>query len=246
MVIEPILEMYDRVKKPEYLDFCEFLYEDYSRHAIHAKFPCYDISWIKALDPNEPFVGHGAHTCEQLRIPMLLYIRTENKRYYTIFLNAFEKLKRYLSLSGSCKSDELIGVRQDSAHKEENGALNLGKCYPIPEAGYEYCSTTELMFTYTAALRSTMDMGYADYEEWMVMNAAMAARRQDGKAILYLCADNLYEATKSVGDRWDYSPTHIDAAVCCAPNSCKIMPYHLQNMWLEDDEGLYAVFYGPR
>lgn len=245
MVIEPILAVYDIVQKPEYLSFCEFLYEDYSQHAINAKFPCYDISWIKVLDPHVPFVGHGPHTCEQLRIPLLLYIRTGNKKYYNVYLSAFEKLKKYLSLSGSCKSDEMIGVNQGQMLKGVNGTFNLGDCYPIPEIGYEYCSTTELMFTFTAALRSTTDMGYADYEEWMIMNAAMAARRQDGKAILYLSADNLYEATKVVGDRWNYSPTHIDAAVCCAPNSCKIMPYHLQNMWLEDDEGLYAVFYGP-
>lgn len=245
MIVEPILEVYDILNKPEYLQFCEFLYEDYSQYSINAKFPCYDISWVKALNPHENFVGHGPHTCEQLRIPLLLYIRTGNNKYYNIFLSAFETLKKYMSLSGSCKSDELIGVNQNHMPELSKEGINLGECFPIPEIGYEYCSTTELMFTFNAALRSTMEMGYADYEEWMVMNAAMAARRQDGKAILYLCSDNLYEATKDIGDRWDYSPTHIDAAVCCAPNSAKIMPFHLYNMWMEDDSGLYAIYYGP-
>lgn len=246
MIVESILQVYEVCNKQEYLDFCEFLYEDYSNYSVDAKFPCYDISSIIASNPKEHFIGHGPHTCEQLRIPILLYQKTKKPIYKSIFISAFEKLKRYMSLSGSCKSDELIGAFQEYIPMEDRAALNFGQSFPIPGAGYEYCSTAELMFTFSKALNITMDFQYADFEEWMIMNAAMAARQQDGKAILYLCADNLYEATKVVGDRWDYSPTHIDAAVCCAPNSCKIMPYHLENMWLQNEIGeLYAVYYGP-
>ncbi|HZK33779.1 MAG TPA: beta-L-arabinofuranosidase domain-containing protein, partial [Bacillota bacterium] len=230
MVIEPILFMYDHLEKSEYLDFCEFLYEDYSKHSVNAKFPCYDLSSHMAANPNAPFVGHGPHTNEQLRIPLLLHKATGKKNYYSIFLSAFEKLKRYMSLSGSCKSDELIGAYQGHLSEEKKEGINLGQCYPIPGIGYEYCSTTELMLSMHSAMKITGDLEYADYEEWLVMNAAMAARRQDGKAILYLCSDNLYKATKEVGDRWDYSPTHIDAAVCCAPNAGKVMPAHIEHM----------------
>ncbi|HJD23084.1 MAG TPA: glycoside hydrolase family 127 protein [Firmicutes bacterium] len=246
MVIEPILALYAEREKPEYLAFCEFLYEDYSRYAPDAVFPCYDLARDKATAPRVPLVGHGAHTCEQLRIPLLLYQATGKKDYYSIFLSAFEKLKRSLSLSGSCKSDELIGAHQGKVAPEKTEGLQIGECFPIPGIGYEYCSTTEMMFSLTAAVQITGSLHYADYEEWMVMNAAMAARRQDGKAIQYLCADNLYRATKEVGDRWDYSPTHTDAAVCCAPNSGKVMPYHLSTMWLSGEDGtLYALYYGP-
>lgn len=246
MVVEPILVMYDYLKKPEYLAFCEFLYEDYSKYAVDAKFPCYDLSSHMATNPQEPFVGHGPHTSEHLRIPMLLYKATGKPMYHTVFVSAFEKLKRYLTLSGSCKSDELIGAYQGNISEKKKEGIDIGQCYPIPGIGYEYCSTTELMFSFQSAMQYTENLEYADFEEWMIMNAAMAARRQDGKAILYLCADNLYKATKEVGDRWDYSPTHIDAAVCCAPNSCKVMPYHLSNMWqLDSEECLHAIYYGP-
>ncbi len=246
MVIEPILDMFDYLRKPEYLTFCEFLYEDYSKYSPDAIFPCYDISSHKATDPDVPFVGHGPHTCEQLRIPLLLFKSTGKPIYYSVFNSALEKLKENLVISGSCKSDELIGAYQGNLSETKKEGIDIGKCYPIPGIGYEYCSTTELMFSFNAGLLQMEDFSYADYEEWMVMNSAMAARRQDGKAILYLCADNLYKASKSVGDRWDYSPTHIDAAVCCAPNSCKVMPYHMENMWLTDEFGnLYTPFYGP-
>ena len=246
MVVEPLLFLYNRLKKPEYLAFCEFLYEDYSLYSPDAVFPCYDIARDKATSPHVPMVGHGPHTCEQLRIPLLLYQATGKRDYYGVFLSAFEKLKRSMSLSGSCKSDELIGAYQGKISGEKKEGLQMGECFPIPATGYEYCSTTELMFSLTAAVRVTGQLQYADYEEWAVMNAAMAARRQDGKAIQYLCADNLYRATKEVGDRWDYSPTHTDAAVCCAPNSGKVIPYHLSTMWMTDDDGtLYALYYGP-
>lgn len=246
MVVEPILYLYDKLKKPEYLAFCEFLYEDYSLYSPDAAFPCYDIARDKATSPHVPFVGHGAHTCEQLRIPLLLYQATGKKDYYAVFLSAFEKLKKSLSLSGSCKSDELIGAYQGKVAEEKKDGMQMGECFPIPGIGYEYCSTTEMMFSLTAAAKITGHLHYADYEEWMVMNAAMAARRQDGKAIQYLCADNLYRATKEVGDRWDYSPTHTDAAVCCAPNSGKVIPYHVSTMWMTgEDDTLYALYYGP-
>jgi hypothetical protein len=246
MVIEPILVMYDYLKKPEYLAFCEFLYDDFSKYSEEAKFPCYDLSRHLATNPQIPFVGHGPHTSEHLRIPMQLYKATGNPLYYTIYTSAFEKLKRYLSISGSCKSDELIGAYQGKITEDKDGKLNMGQCYPIPGTGYEYCSTTELMFSFNEGLQITGNLEYADYEEWMIMNAAMAARRPDGKAILYLCSDNLYKAAKAVGTRWDYSPTHTDAAVCCAPNSCKVMPYHLSNMWKTDaNNDLHAVYYGP-
>lgn len=246
MVVEPILMMYNYLRKPEYLEFCEFLYEDFSKYSEDAIFPCYDLSSHLATNPEVPYVGHGPHTAEHLRIPILLYKATGEKKYHTIYLAAFDKLKRYLSLSGSLKSDEMVGAYQGKIETDKKDKTGLGNCYPLPSTGYEYCSTTELMFSFNAALDISKNLEYADYEEWMIMNAATAARRADGKAIMYLTSDNLYKATKEVGDRWDYSPTHEDAAVCCAPNSSKLMPYHLTNMWLRDEnEDLYAMYYGP-
>ena len=245
MIVEPLLMLYELLGKAEYLEFCEFLYEDYSIYAMGAKFPCYDLCAPMATDPVEPFVSHGPHTCEQLRIPLLLHNATKKPAYLAVFNAAYEKLKKNLCLSGSCKSDEQIGAYQGNIKPKDELPM-FGKGYPLPGAGYEYCSTTELMFTFNRAICLTGDLSYADREEWMVMNAGMAARHHDGKSILYLSSDNLYLATKSVGDRWDYSPTHIDAAVCCAPNSGKLIPHHLESMWMTDEEGrLAAVYYGP-
>lgn len=243
MIIDPMLRLYGILKKKEYLDFCEFLYNDYSKHG--SEFAGFDLCMDRVNDPTVPFISHGPHTCEQVRIPLLIYAHTGNRKYLTAFNSAINKLKKNMTLSGSCKSDELIGAYQSHIPEEERVGLNLDECMPLPSVGYEYCSTTELMYSFIEGLKVLRDIEFADMEEWLVMNAAMAARQQDGKAIQYLCADNMYEATKQVGDRWDYSPTHTDAAVCCAPNSCKVMPYHLSRMWLEGEDALHGVFYGP-
>ncbi len=118
---------------------------------------------------------------------------------------------------------------------------------PLPSTGYEYCSTTELSLTLLSTLFLSGDLKYADMQEWLIFNAAKAAKQTHGKSIQYLGADNLFAVNKSMGDRWDYSPTHSDAAVCCAPNSGRTMPAHVLSMWLEDvrDGAIVVTFYGP-
>jgi len=244
MVIEPILLMYKELGKQEYLDFCEWLYLDYSKY--DSKFPTSDIAMHNALDPDIDFVGHGPHTCEQLRIPLLLHAYTKNPVYKAVYTAAAQKIRKVTTLSGSCKSDELIGVFKSYIPKDERVGFNMEGCIPIPSAGYEFCSTTELFYSYMAGFDVLNDSKYADWTEWMVFNAAMAARRADGKAIQYLCADNGLDATRKKGERWDYSPTHIDAAVCCAPNAGKLMPAYLGNMWRQNSKGeLFVALYGP-
>ena len=244
VIIDPLITLYEKLGKQEYLDFCEWLYLDFSKY--DSKFPTSDLAMKNALDPEIPFVGHGPHTCEQLRIPLLLYAHTQNPVYKAVYTAAVGKIREVSTLSGSCKSDELIGVFQSYIPEEERVGFNMGACIPIPSIGYEYCSTTELFYSYMSGMQILHNKKYADWAEWMVNNAAMAARRPDGKAIQYLCADNGWDATRKKGERWDYSPTHIDAAVCCAPNAGKLMPAHLAHMWQQDTEGnLYAMLYGP-
>lgn len=245
MIIEPMLRLNSISGRNDVVYFCENLYIDYSEH--DAIFPGIDCRLTNLLDPAIPFVGHGPHTCEQMRIPLLLYRHTGKNVYLDAFNAGVQKLEKYLALSGSCKSDELIGTYPADLPEDQRTNSRLLEVIPLPSHGYEYCSTTELSKTWLAALSLTGYLQYADREEWLVFNAGMAARQADGKAIEYLCADNLYAATRQAGERWDYSPTHTDAAVCCAPNSGRIMPDFLQNMWVRDSArgSLKALLYGP-
>lgn len=244
-IIEPMLMLYDIIKDESLIDFCVFLYEDYSKTPIQVPFD--DLQLGHVLDAERPFYSHGPHTCEHLRIPLLLYYYTGIDKYRIAFRNAYNKIKKYIGISGACKSDEMIGsYAEQREHLDPETANTLFDGAPLPEAGYEYCATTELLFSLHMAYILTGDNEYADMAERLVFNAAMAARQSNGKGIGYLSADNLYAATKEKGVRWDYSATHDDAAVCCVPNAGRILPYHISRMWAKmDDDTLAAVFYGP-
>lgn len=89
--------------------------------------------------------------------------------------------------------------------------------------------------------------------EWLLFNAAQGSRHPHESSIAYLNTDN---ASSKMGtlhpdedepgqNRYKYSPTHQDMAVCCAPNAGRIYPYYVRSMWLQTETGLTAVLYGP-
>ncbi len=246
-IIEPMLLLYEITGEERFLEFSVFLYDDFS--SIASPLPLYDdLQLGHILDAERPFLSHGVHTCEHLRIPLLLYKYTGEEKYRIAYRNAYNKIKKYIGISGACKSDEWIGatIPEDEVRKYKDIKAVLFESVPLPEAGYEYCATTELFLSLNTAFIMTGDTDYVDMAERLLFNAAMAARLSNGKAIGYLSADNLYSATKADGERWDYSSTHDDAAVCCIANAGRIMPHYISNMWVKsEDGGLAAVYYGP-
>ena len=244
MIVEGLYALYNMTKKPAYRDFCEWLYADYCAHA--SEFMQDDLRLCNLFDPDVPFVGHGPHTCEMLRIPLLLYRMTQKEDYLLAFRCALKKLGKNLSLSGSCKSDEFIGTYQSTLVMEDaSHAEVFGGSVPLPTAAYEYCSTTELALDYITAEEILGDVTFADKLEWLVYNAGLASKHPSGKMIQYLGADNMYDASHVINPRYDYSPTHDDAAICCAPNSCRLMPMFAERAFLTDGRALIANLYLP-
>lgn len=244
MIVEGLYELYRLTGKEAYRDFSEKLYLDYCAHA--SQFLQDDIRMRNLFDPTVPFVGHGPHTCEMLRIPLLLYRMTGKEEYLTAFRCGMEKLQQNLSLSGSCKSDEFIGTYQSSLVMENNERTSVfGGSVPLPSTAYEYCSTTEISLDYIAAEHILGDLSYAEKLEWTVYNAGFASKHPSGKMIQYLGADNMYDASHAVNPRYDYSPTHDDAAVCCAPNACRLMPLAAEQAFVTDGERLIANLFLP-
>lgn len=231
MIIEPLLRIAELTGDPQPVEFACFLYEDYS--AAQLDWFDRDLQLACLADERRPFAGHGAHVCEHIRIPLLLYAHTGDPRYQLAFRAAVRKLLPNLSVSGACKSDETVGVAK------------LGGI-PLPESGYEYCATTELMLSWQQAALTCRDMAFADHAELLMLNAAQGARLADGRAVAYTAADNQYAATASLGPRWKYSPTHDDVATCCAPNAGRLWPYVVSRMAARVGErGLVVLFYGP-
>ncbi len=211
-------------------------YRDFS--AMPRPFPNDDLALPNLAEPKQVFGGHAVHTAEHLRALLWTSALAPDQVPPEAVRAALERLARYRLPSGALLGDENIhGV-------------------PMPEAPYEYCTTTELALSLASGARHLGLPGFGDWLETLVFNAAQGARLPDGSAIAYLSADTRLFATAArpdahsyggVGRRFKYSPTHDDVACCCNPNAVRLLPQFIQAMWAEaaGELGVAAVAYGP-
>lgn len=258
------LRQYDRVKSPFgsksttddrtgvthglcYVDALQALYEatGEERYAAAAggllrnfdawplPFPNDDFAAASLADPMRGLHGHAVHTVEHLRA--VAFGSPDESRLKA----ALHKLRLSTTPSGAVIGDEsLHGL-------------------PHPQAGYEYCSLTELVFGLGRCAQALADPALGDWLERVTFNAAQGARTADGRALAYLCSDTRLEATTHRPDsysllngrhgRYKLSPTHDDIACCCNPNATRLLPHYVSSMWLgrSDAPGLVALAYGP-
>lgn len=234
--IEPLVDAVTRSpasrQTGELAGFAVQMYED---------FAIAPLNWVERdaqpdmLGSDEPFHGHGAHVVENLRIPLRLWEIDPDPehadRLLTQYRSGWRKLGSCLGVTGACRSDETVGHPGEPA-------------WPLPESGFEYCATTELAFTALEHTRILGDPDGSDLAESLWLNAAQAAR-VDAGGIGYFFAENQTAATSAQGKRWDVSPTHDDAAVCCAPNAGRILPLMVDGSVLGRDHGLSVQQYLP-
>ena len=144
--------------------FHTWLYQTWSENVASA-----DTSLSSLLDRNAPFVQHGVHTYETIRVPLWLASATGREDLGRASRNALEKLSRYTEPGGSAVSQELIS--------------NLA---PDPTSTeYEYCATKEAQLTLQSALQKTGVASLGDRVERVWFNDAQGARTADGRAIAY-------------------------------------------------------------
>lgn len=211
--------------------------------ALYRRFSAAPLSWVEddgqldVLLSATPLHGHGPHVAENLRIPLRLYEFTGDRRLLDAARNGWDKLigtagSGAVGVTGALRSDETVGAPGQ-------------RPWPVPEAGYEYCAITELAITATEFARILDLPEAADLAESLWLNAAQAARAGDGGGVGYFFAENQPAATKAMGARWDVSPTHDDAAVCCVPNAGRILPVLVDRSVITIEGGLRVQFYGP-
>lgn len=229
MIVEVLVEQISHEFDPDLLDFATAVYDGYSSSELD--WPDADGQLSRLLS-DEPVVGHGAHTAEHLRIPLLLAAFTGRADLTAAFESGYRKVCDALGVGGALKSDETIGAPGSEP-------------VPLPESGYEFCAMTELTLTLLEAARHTGDFGFVDRAEHLFLNSAQAAIAKNGRSVAYLVAENQIEASHELGTRWDYSPTHDDVAVCCAPNAGRILPIVAEHMVLRTSEGVSVQLFGP-
>ncbi len=231
MIVDVMERLFELTGDARYRDFSEWLYDEWSRNVSSA-----DTSLPSLLNPKAPYVQHGVHTYESMRVPLWLAVATGREDLGTAARNALAKLDRYTEPGGSAVSEEAIG--------------NLA---PNPTSTeYEYCATKEIQFTLESALQKTGAASLGDRVEKVWFNDAQGARTADGRAIAYLSPDNRLRCDGRTPDgarrepRNKYSPTHADVAVCCNPNATNVAALFVRGMWMRrGDDTLAALLYGP-
>jgi len=232
LVFTDVLEqLYAITKKQHYLDYCLFLYKDFSEQLLHE-----DAQYGKLLNRELPLKGHGVHTYEHLRSVIAAYYASGNPELKKVLKNFLTKIKKTVGPSGGPAGDEFILGRGADA-----------------SLGYEFCSLHELMAGWVSLFAKSAASNYADDAEHLLFNAALGATHPVESAICYLKQDNAFfltggnngDTTDKHQTRYRYSPVHKEAAVCCVPNAGRIFPYYVQHMWMKDQDGLAATLLGP-
>jgi len=232
LMISDVMErLFDLTGDPKYRDFSVLLYREWSKNS-----PKSDTSLTSLLDPDAPFVEHGVHTYESIRVPLWLSMTTGSEDLGKASRNALMKLTRYTEPSGSAVSQESIdNLPPDPTYTE-----------------YEYCGTKEIQFTLESALQKTGVAAIGDKVEKLWFNAAQGSRMADGRGITYLTPENRLRCNGRTPDGVQaspsnkFSPTHADVAVCCNPNAANVAAMFVRGMWMRHQSGaLAALLYGP-
>jgi DUF1680 family protein len=233
LVFTDVLDrLYQLTGDYDYLVYAAWLYEAYCAGTVAEA----DIKFENLMNLDYRFAGHGVHVYEHMRSLVTAVYATNNPQLETALTNYLEKLDRCVTPSGGPIGDEWVEGRDAHA----------------TETGYEYCSIHELLDSYCQLLQKSGDLSWADRIEWLLFNAGQGARHPHQPAIAYLNTDNVYSMRGThhsqpnpAQNRYKFSPTHQDVAVCCVPNAGRIYPYFVRAMWLRTPAGLCAALYGP-
>lgn len=229
LMFADVLEtLWDITGNSAYRDFGLWLYDDFNKIVVPADLSSSDdvtIALLRLLD--KPWIGHGVHSYEHLRVPLWLYFVSGKPELEMAYRNGFIKAGRYLFPSGAPVSMEVMGRPPDPT-----------------QAYYEYCTMTGELATYTSGLQKTGRIDLGDIAEKVTFNAAEGARSAGGMSITYCTRDNRYQITGELGNRSKFSPANQPA--CCNPNYVRTLPLYVRAMWMKTPEGgLAATLYGP-
>lgn len=191
---------------------------------------------LQKLEQLENIVFHGVTLCEEIKVPVLLYLAGGERRYLAAAQRAWDLvMKTHGQIPGlPCSVEHAFG--RD------------------PDYGYETCVISDSLYSLGFfAMAGDKAVRYADQMEKIAYNAAPGAVTRDFGALQYFSAPNQVLATPfsngcsflfGIAPLRQYRPDHF--AACCAGNVHRAMPNFISRMWmLSEDESPAAVCYGP-
>ncbi len=232
--IEGLLSMAARCNDAELREKAFEVYRQFSKSydPVNAPYAGFPIEKMETL-PN--VVYHGVTLCEEIKLPVMLYLAGGDRRYWDAAQRAWDLTMR---IHGS-----IPGVPGSVEH-------GFGR---DPEFGYETCVISDALYSLGYFIMAGGGAGYADQAEKIAYNALPGAVTGNFSALQYFSAPNQVLATPfsqltsflyGSAPLRQYRPDHF--AACCPGNVHRAMPNFISRMWMLDKNDVpAAVCYGP-
>lgn len=224
MILEGLLWTYARTGNRALLDYAVKIYDG-------GHFPMDFEYCLKHGRIDE----HGVTYSEHLKLPILMYAYTGQKKYLYAAMMAQHNLEVFHMLPD--------GVPSSGEYVQGNGSL----------AVHETCVVTDYTWTLGHFLTTTGQARWADDIERAMFNAAPGCVTKDFTALQYFSGPNQVIATGNSnhchhkrGRTWmAFRPTH--ETECCAGNIQRAMPDYVSRMFLKGTavDEVVAALYGP-
>lgn len=176
---------------------------------------------------------HGVTYLELLKVPILLYQVTGDKKHLDEARKGFEKLDKYHMLPDGVPSSE-EGLSGKSSHNV-----------------HETCDVVDYLWTCHYMLQATGETSYADRMERAVFNAGLGSITKKFDAHQYYsCPNQIYCDANSSHvasyplSRFAYRQLHNPP--CCTGNVNRMFPIYVGTQWLKGENNtLVKALYGP-
>ncbi len=179
-------------------------------------------------------VFHGVTICEEVKIPVLLYLAGGDESLLRASEHCWNQLMSYHRQITDMPCAVEYGFGRD------------------PNQGYETCVISDSLYSLGFFLMAEGRGQYGDQMEKIAYNALPGAVTKDFCALQYLSAPNQVVATpysngssylRGIAPFRQYRPDHFPS--CCPGNVHRAMPNFIARMWMRDADGApVAALYG--
>ena len=232
--LEGLLKIYEETKDESLLEKAVKAYVHHNERNSVRTDDEFELHWNR-LSSGKNFVIHGVSFSESVKIPVMLYLYTGDKKY----LDGAEKgLAKVLELHEQIPG--LPSSNEDFAGKD-------------PLQGYETCLLTDFVWALGYFLQATGKAEYADRMEKIIYNALPGSVWEDFSSMQYMSSPNQVIASeishhsfffRGMANFRQYRPDH--SAQCCPGNVHRALPSFVLRSWLKkEDDSPVAALYMP-
>lgn len=226
--VEILCWIYSKTSDISFLNMAEEAYDLFKSDYSNRDRAGSDLDFSSDRVPDQ----HGVVYIEILKIPVILYMYTGNKKYLEEAEKGLLKMEKHFML--------VSGLPSTTEHFREVSEISA----------HETCNTATLPYTYGKFVEATGNVKYSDSIEKSIFNAAFGSITKDFKSHQYFSAPNQVISVED-GQNFGYHKGmsaylpghHVE---CCTGNVNRFMPYYTELMWLEDKQKNPVLnLYGP-